>query len=67
VHDSQIFKHLVPTIHPTENVAMADLALGELSGDQTEKVLQFQVLACSFFYLEVTRVTFICDVVNENL
>lgn len=42
-HDSRIFKRLIPTIHRTGNGAMADLALGELSGDQTEKVLQFQV------------------------
>jgi len=59
------FKHLVPSICWTENVAMADLALGELSGDQTEKVLQFQVQSCSFLILLKSRALFLCDIVND--
>lgn len=36
---------------------MADLALGELSGDQTEKVLQFQVhFLSSLLIFKLTRV-----------
>lgn len=43
---------------------MADLALGELSGDQTEKVLQFQVHARSCLILR-SRGLLPCDIYHE--
>lgn len=61
----RIFKHLVPSIYRTENVAMADLALGELSSDQTEKVLQFQVQSYLFLIILKLRALFLCDIVND--
>lgn len=64
-HNNWIFKYFVRYDSLEKNLAMADLALGELSGDQTEKVLQFQVHTIVVLHSIVTLSS--CGMIIHNI